>query len=370
MIGSILVFLVVLSVLILIHEFGHFIVARRAGIWVEEFGFGLPPRLFGKKIGETIYSVNWLPFGGFVRLHGEQDEGGVTDKKRAFLFRDKRTRVGVIVAGVVMNFLLAIVAFAIVYSFSGIPKDTHKLRIVDVSPGSPAQSSGIVVGDVISKVGGEDVDSTESFIGKVNLQKGKTTSFEVQRSVNGEMSTLRLSITPRQNPPEGEGALGVTITTTEIYFPPVWARPFYGVYYGFKEAIFWGQTIAVGLWTIIGGLSKGQVPQGISGPVGIFAVTTEAARNGILTLVNFVGVLSVNLAILNILPFPALDGGRLFFIGLESVIGKKVVPRVEAVIHTVGMLFLLALLLAITVGDIKHLIAAGGVGGFLDSMVK
>lgn len=370
MIGSVLVFLVVLSVLIIIHELGHFIMARRAGIWVEEFGFGLPPRLFGKKIGETIYSINWLPFGGFVRLHGEMEEEGVTNKSRAFLFRSKKTRAGIVVAGVVMNFLLAIVAFAIVYSFSGIPRDTHQLKIVDISQGSPAQSAGVIVGDVISKVGKESISKTEDFINKVNLQKGKTTSFEVQRKVNGETSTLNLSMEPREKPPEGEGALGVTITTTEIYFPPVWLRPFYGIYYGFKEAIFWGQTIAVGLWTIIAGLFKGQAPQGVSGPVGIFAVTTEAARNGILTLINFVGVLSVNLAILNILPFPALDGGRLLFIGIESLTGRKVNLKVEATVHTIGMILLLALLLAITIGDVKHLITAGSISGFLNSMIK
>ncbi len=370
MIGSILIFLVVLSVLIIIHELGHFIMARRAGIWVEEFGFGLPPRLFGKKIGETIYSLNWLPFGGFVRLHGEQVEEGITDKKRAFLYKNKRTRVGVIVAGVVMNFLLAVTAFAIVYSFSGVPKDTHKLKIVDVSQSSPAQSAGVVVGDVITKVGKDSVDSTQSFINDVNLQKGKNTPFEIQRDVNGTKSSVVLFMMPRENPPAGEGALGVTITTTEIYFPPIWARPFYGIYYGFKEAMFWGQTIAMGLWTIIAGLFRGQAPQGVSGPVGIFAVTTEAARNGILTLINFVGVLSVNLAILNVLPFPALDGGRLFFIGIEAIIGKKVTPKFEATIHTIGMIILLGLLLAVTIGDVRHLITAGSISNFLNSMTK
>jgi regulator of sigma E protease len=366
MIASILIFLVVLSILVIIHELGHFIMARRAGIWVEEFGFGLPPRVFGKKIGETVYSINLLPFGGFVKLHGEQEEEGITNQRRAFLFRNKRTRLGVIVAGVVMNFLLAIVAFGIVYSFSGIPRDTHRLKVVDVSVGSPAQTAGVIVGDIITKAGKESVTGVDDFISKVNTQKVKTISFEVERND----STIKINMAPRENPPEGEGPLGVTITTTEIYFPPVWQRPFYGIYYGFKEALFWGQTIAVGLWTIILQLFKGQAPQGVSGPVGIFAVTTEAARSGILTLINFVGVLSVNLAILNILPFPALDGGRLLFIGIESIIGKKVIPKVEATIHTIGMIILLLLLLAITASDIKRLILAGGIDGFIKSVMK
>lgn len=366
MIGSILVFLLVLSILVIAHEFGHFIMAKRAGVWVEEFGFGLPPRIWGKQVGETLFSINALPFGGFVKLHGEQEEEGVTDPKRAFLNKNKRTRISVIIAGVIMNFLLAIVAFAIVYSFSGIPRDTHQLKIVDVTAGSPAQVAGVIVGDVVTKVGKDNVNSTDTFISKVNDQKGKNVNFEIVRN----NKTLEVQITPRLNPPAGEGALGVTITTTEIYFAPIWQRPFYGIYYGFKEAVFWGQTIAMGLWSLVTELFKGQVPKGVSGPVGIFAVTTEAARSGILTLINFVGILSVNLAILNILPFPALDGGRLFFIGIETIIGRKVLPKVEALTHTIGMVILLLLLAAITFHDIAGLIHAGSISGFLNSMSK
>jgi len=368
MIFSILIFLVVLSVLILVHELGHFITARHAGIWIEEFGFGLPPRLIGKKIGETIYSINALPFGGFVRLHGEQEEEGITNPKRAFLNKSKKVRISVIAAGVVMNFLLAIFAFTAVYSFSGIPRDMHQIKVIDISAGSPAASAGFIVGDIIKKVDGKELTNTNDFVKYIDTKKGQKVRIEMENI--GGLAGKKLTITPRVNPPAGEGPLGVVITNTEIYFPPIWQRPFYGIYYGFKEAIFWGQTIVVGLWTIIAGLFKGQAPQGVSGPVGIFAVTTEAARSGILTLINFVGILSVNLAILNILPFPALDGGRLLFIGIESIIGKKVVPKVEAAVHIVGMIILLALILAITIGDIRRLITAGSIGGFINSVVK
>ena len=364
---SILIFLLVLSILILVHELGHFIVARKSGVKVEEFGFGIPPRLFGKKIGETIYSLNWLPFGGFVRLHGEQDEGEITNPRRAFLNKSKKVKTLIIVAGVVMNFLLAIVAFAIVYSFSGVPRDMGKLKIIDVSPGSPAQVAGIVVGDIITKVGKDVITNSEDFISKTAALKGKRTVFEIQKNAE---SLTKVTLTPRENPPQGEGPIGVTITSMEIYYPPVWQRPFYGIYYGFKDAVFWGQTIAVGLWGLIAGLFKGQVPQDVSGPVGIFAVTTEAAKSGILTLINFVGILSVNLAILNILPFPALDGGRLLFIGIESVTRRKVSAKIEGTIHNIGMIILLILLLAITIGDIRRMITFGGIQGFINSMVK
>lgn len=366
MIVSILIFLLVLSILVLVHELGHFLVARKNGILVEEFGFGLPPRLIGKKIGETTYSINALPFGGFVRLHGEQSEETIIHPRRAFLNKSKKVRFFVVIAGVIMNFLLAIAAFAIVYTFTGISRDTGKLKVVDISTGSPAQTAGIVVGDIISKVGKVNITSADGFIEEVNLQKGKTVVFEITRSD----SAIKAQVKPRENPPEGEGPLGVTITTVEVYFPPIWQRPFYGIYFGFKEAYFWGKNISSSLWGLVTDIFKGQVPQGISGPVGIFAVTTEAAKNGILTLISFIGILSVNLAILNILPFPALDGGRLLFIGIEALVGKKVSPQVESVIHSIGMMILLALLLLITIGDVKRLITFGGIQGFLNSMVK
>src|SRR4030042_5275604 len=201
MIASVLVFILVLSVLVLAHEFGHFIVARKAGILVEEFGFGLPPRLIGKKIGETIYSINALPFGGFVRLHGEQDENGIKNPKRAFLNKSKKTRTLVIIAGVIMNFLLAIVAFAIVSSFSGIPRDTGMLKIIDVAAGSPAQSAGIIVGDIVTKIGGSPVTSSDDFISKTSALKGKKTVFEIQRGSVGKESLVKATLSPRENHP-------------------------------------------------------------------------------------------------------------------------------------------------------------------------
>jgi regulator of sigma E protease len=369
MLVSILIFLIVLSILVLVHEAGHFLVAKHAGVRVEEFGFGLPPRIIGKRIGETFYSINALPFGGFVRLNGEQNEEDITDPRRAFLNKNKRTRALIVIAGVIMNFILAIVAFAVVYSASGIPRDTGKLKVIDITAGSPAQVAGIVVGDVITKVGKDSVNTSTDFTNKISAAKGKSTVFEIQRTLAGQSSTIRVSLTPRENPPSGEGPLGITYTTMEIYYPPIFLRPFYGIFYGFKDAIFWGQTIVLGLWGLIAGLFKGIAPEGVSGPVGIFAVTTEAAKSGVITLINFLGILSVNLAILNILPFPALDGGRLLFIGIEAVTGRKVSSRVEGTIHSIGMIILLLLLLAITIGDVRRLITFGGIQGFISSMV-
>ena len=366
MLFSILTFLVVLSILILVHEFGHFIAARKAGVWVEEFGFGLPPRVLGKKIGETIYSINLLPFGGFVRLHGENTEEEITNSSRAFLHKGKIQRLVIILAGVFMNFALAIAAFSVVYSFSGIPRESQNVHVIEVRVGSPAHTSGLLVNDIIKDINGKVITSNGDLIGVVDANKGKEIKLTILR--NGE--TQELVAVPREDPPEGEGALGVLISNVELYYPPIWQRPFIGVYYGFKEAIFWGTIVLTGFFQIFKDLFSGVVPKDVAGPVGIFALTSQAAKFGVLSLINFLGVLSVNLAILNAMPFPALDGGRLLFIAIESVFGRKVVPRIEHMVHTVGMIILIILILAVTAHDIQKLITGGGIAGYIDSVLK
>lgn len=368
MFGSVILFIIVLSILVLVHEAGHFFAARRAGIWVEEFGFGLPPRIFGKKFGETIYSINTLPFGGFVRLHGENTQESITDKKRAFLTQSKKVRSSVVLAGVLMNFLLAIISFSIVYSFTGIPKESGNVKVVEVRPDSPAFVSGLQNGDVIREIDGTKVSSNDAFINYIENKKGSEIYMYVERE--GADGLVEISSIPREDPPEGEGSLGVVISSTEIYYPPIWQRPFIGIYNGFKDAIFWTGVVIGGFIKIFTDLSGGTVPQDVAGPVGIFALTSEAAKFGILTVINFMGILSVNLAILNVMPFPALDGGRLLFIVIEGVFGKKVLPRVETAIHTVGMIILLLLIFAITAHDIRKLIMAGGISGYIESVIK
>lgn len=369
MITSILVFLIVLSILVLVHEFGHFIAARRAGILIEEFGFGLPPRLIGKKIGETIYSLNLFPFGGFVRLHGEDDPDSITQAGRAFLNKSKKVRAAIVVAGVLMNFLLSIVTFSIVYTFTGIPKESANVKIIDVKAGSPAQIAGILVGSYIREVEGITIKSLDDFVSEVEKSKGKKTKLVIEEKVGQEVTRREITITPREFPPENEGPLGVTITATEIYFPPIWQRPFYGIYYGFKESIFWGQTIVLGFVKIFKDLTLGILPKDVAGPIGIYAITSQAATLGALAVINFIGILSVNLAILNILPIPALDGGRLLFIAIESFFGRKVVPRVESALHTIGLVILVILLLLISAREIK-IISSVGFSGYLENFVK
>lgn len=362
--------LVVLSILILGHELGHFLIAKLFGVWVEEFGLGLPPKLIGKKIGETIYSINWLPIGGFVRLHGESQEDKVSYPERAFVNKSKIARILVSLAGVVMNFLLALVCFAVVYSFLGVPRETGTVRVVDVTAGSPAQTAGILVGDIVRKVDNKDVSSNNFFISEVESMKGKTVKIEIQRDVNNVSEIKIVNVIPRENPPQGEGPLGVAISSTETYFAPIWQRPFIGAWFGAQEAVATSKAVVLGLFGVASDVSHGQVPKGTVGPVGIFLLIEYVSRSGILPLINFIGVISINLAIVNLIPFPPLDGSRVLFIGIEAFFGRKILPKAETIIQSVGFGLLILLMIAITAREIPNAIKTGTVTKFVESIVK
>lgn len=351
---DILIFLLVLSILVFVHELGHFLAARRAGIRVDEFGFGFPPRVWGKKVNETIYSINLFPIGGFVRLHGEDDE--VKDERdRAFFFKNKLTRTSVIVAGVLMNVLLAVLAFSVISWVVGVPRETGQVKIIGIAKDSPAQKAGLQEEDVVLSVDGQALSQTKSFIEYVNTKKGE----EIILSVRRQENEFAISLVPRTDPPQGEGALGVAVSSAELVHPPLWQRPFVSLWTGSTEAVFWVRTTVGAVAQMVSQLVQGKAPEGIAGPIGIFQITSHAARAGILSLISFVGILSINLAILNILPIPALDGGRLLFVIVEAIFGRRVLPTFERYAHTVGMIILLILILLVTMQDITRLLNGG-----------
>lgn len=368
-IERLLIFLVVLILLVVVHEIGHFLAAKISGVWVEEFGFGLPPKVWGKKIGDTLYTINALPLGGFVRLHGEDGGEGLRYPKRAYANKPKLLRAFIVGSGVIFNFLMAVLLFSTVYFFSGIPRQGGEVKILETFVDSPAQMVGIMPGDVVREVDGQVVGSTSQFKELVEAGVGRRTEILVEREEEGESKQINITVVPRESPPGGEGPLGVVISSLVIYYPPLWQRPFIAFKYGVQETYFWLKTTVVGVTGIIRDAFQGKAPEQVTGPVGIFALTSEASRLGILTLLNFVGILSVNLGIINIIPFPALDGGRLLFIAVEAFFGKKVLPKLESVIHTVGMIILLTLILAITYQDITRLISAGSIAAFLEQFV-
>lgn len=359
---QIIVFILILSVLVLIHEFGHFLMAKAFGMRVEEFGIGLPPRakaLFTKY--GTLFSLNWLPIGGFVKLYGEdyEDETQLASKE-AFFNKPVWQRALVLLAGVTMNFALGVVLFGIVYSVLGIPTKTNNIRIVEIRPGSPAQEAGFPLESVIKKITFEKKDysfsSTDEFVRVIDQLKGK--KIDILLSIkDGEKA---YQVTPRENPPAGEGAMGVALSNMEMVKYPWWQMPFRGVVVGMEEAVSWGKEIMKNLWMVLSRIFTGKgVPKDVSGPIGIYQVSKEVYKFGWTAVLQFMGVLSVNLAILNIMPFPALDGGRIVFLGIEKIIGKKHKNKIEGYVHTVGMILLLVLMLLITARDIVRLIKPG-----------
>ena len=338
---SVIYFIVILSILVLVHELGHFLMAKKAGVKVEEFGFGYPPRLVGIKRGGTIYSLNCLPFGGFVRMLGED----LPEGERSFANQKKRVRLVILIAGVVMNFLFGVLLFGIIYTKLGIPQKTDYLTVTEVADKSPAEKAGLKSDDKILGFAG-----TQEFIDYINAHRGQEVKLQLKDG-------LAMTVVPRlaQDTPEGQGALGVGITDTETVFYPLWQRPFRGMWLGLQEALSWGKEILAGLWVMISGLLHGRVPKDVAGPVGIYQISKDVTKAGWLAVFQFMGILSVNLAILNLLPLPALDGGRLFFLGIEAVTRRRVKPEIEQAVHMVGMALLIGLMVLVTIGDIRRL---------------
>ncbi len=349
-----LIFFIILSLLILVHEGGHFLAARRAGVLVEEFGFGLPPRILGKKIGETIYSLNALPFGGFVRLYGEEEVVG-RNKKRAFSHQSPPVRIGILSAGVVMNLLLGAIAFCLVYSFLGIPEKANQVKVEAVLPNSPGQEAGLRGGDIVDRFNGHKVKDNKTFINLTNQFLGKQVRLDIIRKGGKERASV--TVIPRATPPKDEGPLGIVISDTKVQFYPIyWLIP-RAIYSGFLEAFYWTKEIVVSLWNLAVSvlMGRGTMKMDIAGPIGIYQITGEVAKTGIWSLAQLVGILSINLAVLNIIPFPALDGGRVAFVLSEKFIGKAKRQRIEGWANRLGMAVLLVFILLVTINDVRRM---------------
>lgn len=354
------------SVLILIHEFGHFITAKLSGVWVEEFGLGLPPRIFGKKVGETIYSLNLLPVGGFVKLHGETTSDEVIYPDKAFTNKKKLTKIFITLAGIFMNFVLAIFSFAVIFWVLGIPGKTD-LTITGVSDKSPAAVTGIQKGDVIEKVNEKIITSDGEFKDEIAKFKGKEVDLTLKR--NG--SDITLKVTPRVNPPQGEGSLGVEFADVqESYYPPIWQKPFISVWWGLKQTIEITKLTIFGLGNAAGSVAHGEAPKGVSGPVGILAIFKLVSELGILPLMNLVGVISVNLAVINLIPFPPLDGSRVALVVVEWITRKKMTAKMEERVYLIGFIVLIGLMILITSHEIPALVKSGGIDKYANSLLN
>jgi len=360
-ITTIFVFIIILSVLVLIHELGHFLVAKKLGVKVEEFGAGFPPRVFGKKIGETIYSINLLPIGGFVKLYGEDEAGGGSirikhgevgskNKKRAFFARPVWQRGIIVLAGVIMNFLLALVIISYLFAVQGAPIPGNKVFIASIAKNSPADMSGLMVNDIIAAVNGVRVTNPKQIQDVTKAHLGRKLTITVIRG----KKKFDVFLIPRVHPPANEGAMGIVIRQ-DVFIKkyPWYQAPFVGTWEALQES--W--MILSGLGTLLAQVvTQRTVPKELAGPVGIAQLTGQFVQIGPFAVLSLVSLLSLNLAVLNVLPIPALDGGRLFFILIEGMTGYKVNQKFETYAHTIGMIVLLTLIALITFHDVTRLI--------------
>lgn len=343
---TILSFVGVLVVLIIAHEFGHFITARISGVKIEEVGLGFPPRLFSITRGGTRYAINALPLGGYVKMSGEEDPkapGSLASKSIA-------ARLLVMGSGSLMNFLLPVLLFTIALM---VPRDAVEalVQVDEVAPSSPAAAAGIEVGDLILEVSGEPVDSVSDLQREIQLKMGRPVTLLLQRA---DSSTEEVQVVPRWRPPEGQGAIGVAVMNSS----PTVVRESYPFWQAIPRGIERSIEAFVLFKNAIISMIIGAAPAVIGGPVAIAQLTGQVAEAGLGPLIEFAAFLSINLGIINILPLPALDGGRMVFVLMEWVRrGRRISPRTEGRIHMVGFALLITFILAVTYQDILRIIS-------------
>lgn len=386
---TVLIFLLVLTLVVLVHEAGHFFVAKWSGMKVYEFGWGFPPRAFGfykdpstgkikwvkgsskenlkevaggaetvEEFPATLYSVNWLPLGGFVKIKGENDHNAGPD---SFAAKSRPKRLATLLAGVVMNFLLAAILLGLGFMF-GLPANiaglddpkaivvkAPEVMIQGVEKESPASKAGIKPGDRIKAVDGEAMETAEEFVAFVKARSNDILAVEVKRAeeiftVEVKPVVLEGTDTPR---------LGVVLADAGVIRYP-W---YLAIVKGFQAAGVGFISIFTAFYALIKGLIAGTgASLNVSGPVGIAVAVGESARLGFSYLINITAMISLSLAAMNVLPIPALDGGRALFVLIESLFGKRVPAKIEQIVHATGFVLLLGLILVITWRDIANLL--------------
>jgi regulator of sigma E protease len=388
---TLILFVLVLSFLVFVHEFGHFIAARKSGMKVHEFGFGFPPRAIGvyrdpktkkwvwvkgakkqdlkdtvgggdreeqEEYPATVYSINWLPLGGFVRIKGENGEE--VNAPDSFGYQKTWKKVVVLIAGVTMNFLLAAILLGFGFMI-GLPTDVTEglderailtgeptVIVQQVEHDSPADTAGLKSGDKLHAIDDVAIHSTKEMIAYISAHGSDDLSVFITR---GE-ENLTLVVTPTLDEQEARPRIGVAIADAAIVRYPWYLAIWKGIY----AAAYGAKGIFIGFFLLIKGLVLGQgLAFDVAGPVGIASIIGDSARMGINYLINVTAMISLSLAVINILPIPALDGGRLVFVLIEKIFKKPVSMKYEQLAHTLGFVLLLVLIIVVTYRDIVSL---------------
>lgn len=370
--STIIIFLAVLSIIVFAHELGHFWTARKLGVKAEEFGFGFPPRIGGiykdlngkwkyvrgnkevKDAPGTVYSINWLLLGGFVKIKGENGEG--ENEKDSFASRPAWHRFFILSAGVSMNIILAACLISIGFMF-GLPQvlgddlgiGAHvideRVQIMQVLSESPAEKAGLKMGDIVLSANGEQFSNDQKLQNFVAQKEGQELNYKIKRGDN----EINFVVIPEIIEETGSAGIGIAIVSTGLVKYPF----FIAIWEGIKTTIYLTLAIIIAFYELFKGLIFGQgLSAEVAGPIGIASLTGQFARMGFVYLLQFTALLSINLAIINFLPFPALDGGRVLFIAIEKIKGSPVKQEIESAIHNIGFILLMILILAVTFNDV------------------
>jgi regulator of sigma E protease len=355
---TVILFLIVLAILIFVHELGHFLVARACGIRVDEFALGFGPKLWSTKKGETKYALNLVPFGGYVKIFGENpDDESIKgpDSARSFVNKPKWQQVLVLAAGVFFNFIFAWLVIMFVF-MAGVPAsldsypeyasrmtDQH-IAITYVEPGSPAESAGLKAGDTM--IGYSSVEAIQKAIAG-SMDKGITLKYI---HLNKETSS---TVVAKQGIVEDKYAIGISMDNVGTLKLPIHLA----IYEGTRFTLHMMKMIALGLWDLVSGLFRGSsaVLSSVTGPVGIAGLVSDAAQLGFTYLMMFTALISINLGVLNLVPFPALDGGRILFVIIESVTRRQIKPALANTVNAVGFALLILLMVVVTYRDIVRI---------------
>lgn len=344
---TIIYFLLILGIVVTIHEFGHFLFAKKAGVYVYEFSIGMGPKLFNfkRKNDETNYVVRLLPIGGYVQMAGEEVEADKNiPKEKNMQSKSWIQRFLIVIAGILFNFILALVIFFIIGLVNGAP--VNKPYVTNMIEGTPAYNAGLRDDDLITSINGVKIRNTDRLLIEMQVNLGKTINLEVKGTDN---VIKKVSITPEKIEQDGKESYKYGLSLKN----DVKKGFFESIKYAFMHFVSLIGQMFITIWYLITGkLSLSN----LSGPIGIFNVVDQSAKAGFINIIYLTGYISLNVGFMNLLPIPALDGGRLLFLIIEKIIRKPVNPKVENTIHNVGFILLLLLVVFVSYGDIVRLI--------------
>lgn len=343
---TLIYFILVLSITVFIHELGHYIFAKKAKVHVYEFSLGMGPKVFGfkRKNDETDYSIRLFPIGGFVSMAGEEinDDNSIEESKKLYA-KSWLQRFSVIVAGVSFNFMLAVILLFIIGLFNGMPE--NKPIINSLTEGYPIEVSGIKKGDMIVEVNGKSIKSVDRLVLELRIHSGET----IKIKVKNEAGTKEVSVTPKIEKVDGKDVYKYGFALESNIEK--------GLLPALEFAVTKTYNLLEQMVIVITSLVTGDMKlSNLSGPIGIYSVVGESAKAGFINVVYLTALISINVGFINLLPIPAFDGGRLFFLLIEKIKGSKVNPKVENMIHSMGFILLLLLTLIIAYGDILKLL--------------